>query len=217
MIDQNLLRTHLDEVANALKIKRNFILDVEQVKALEEKRKVLQVKTETLQAERNARSKNIGAAKARGEDISALLAEVDNMGNELNEAKKALDEVQVQIKELLLNVPNLPAEEVPLGKDDSENLEVARWGEPRQFDFEIKDHVTLGENLGGLDFGAGAKLTASRFVVMKGKLARLHRALSQFMLDLHTEQHAYVETNVPFLVNHDSLFGTGQFQPLKYQ
>ena len=150
MIDQNLLRTHLDEVANALKIKRNFILDVEQVKALEEKRKVLQVKTETLQAERNARSKNIGAAKARGEDISALLAEVDNMGNELNEAKKALDEVQVQIKELLLNVPNLPAEEVPLGKDDSENLEVTRWGEPRQFDFEIKDHVTLGENLGGL-------------------------------------------------------------------
>lgn len=132
------------------------------------------------------------------------------MGNELNEAKKALDEVQVQIKELLLNVPNLPAEEVPLGKDDSENLEVARWGEPRQFDFEIKDHVTLGENLGGLDFGAGAKLTASRFVVMKGKLARLHRALSQFMLDLHTEQHGYVETNVPFLVNHDSLFGTGQ-------
>ena len=210
MIDQNLLRTNLDEVANALKIKRNFILDVEQVKALEEQRKVLQVKTETLQAERNARSKNIGAAKARGEDISVLLAEVDNMGNELNEAKVALDEVQAKIKELLLSVPNLPAKEVPLGKDDSENLEVARWGEPRQFDFEIKDHVTLGENLGGLDFGAGAKLTASRFVVMKGKLARLHRALSQFMLDLHTEQHGYVETNVPFLVNHDSLFGTGQ-------
>jgi len=149
MIDQNLLRTNLDEVANALKIKRNFILDVEQVKALEEQRKVLQVKTETLQAERNARSKNIGAAKARGEDISALLAEVDNMGNELNEAKKNLDEVQVQIKELLLNVPNLPAEEVPLGKDDSENLEVARWGEPRQFDFAYRDK---DDNYEGIDF-----------------------------------------------------------------
>ena len=210
MIDQNLLRTQLDEVAQALKIKRNFVLDIEQVKALEEQRKALQVKTETLQAERNARSKNIGAAKARGEDISALLAEVDNMGNELNEAKVALDQVQAEIKALLLSVPNLPAEEVPLGKDDSENLEVLRWGTPRQFDFEVKDHVALGETLNGLDFGAGAKLTASRFVVMKGKIAKLHRALSQFMLDLHTEQHGYLETNVPFLVNHDSLFGTGQ-------
>ena len=210
MIDQNLLRTQLDEVAQALKIKRNFVLDIEQVKALEEQRKAIQVKTETLQAERNARSKNIGAAKARGEDISALLAEVDNMGNELNEAKVALDQVQAEIKALLLSVPNLPAEEVPLGKDDSENLEVLRWGTPRQFDFEVKDHVALGETLNGLDFGAGAKLTASRFVVMKGKIAKLHRALSQFMLDLHTEQHGYLETNVPFLVNHDSLFGTGQ-------
>ena len=210
MIDQNLLRTQLDQVAQALKIKRNFVLDIEQVKALEEQRKALQVKTETLQAERNARSKNIGAAKARGEDISTLLAEVDNMGNELNEAKVALDQVQAEIKALLLSVPNLPAEEVPLGKDDSENLEVLRWGTPRQFDFEVKDHVALGETLNGLDFGAGAKLTASRFVVMKGKIAKLHRALSQFMLDLHTEQHGYLETNVPFLVNHDSLFGTGQ-------
>lgn len=210
MIDQNLLRTNLDEIANALKLKRNFILDIERVKALEEQRKELQVKTETLQAERNARSKNIGAAKARGEDISVLLAEVDSMGNELDTAKVELDKVQSEIRELLLSVPNLPAEEVPLGKDDSENLEVSRWGEPRQFDFEVKDHVALGENLGGLDFAAGVKLTASRFVVMKGKLARLHRALSQFMLDLHTEQHDYVETNVPFLVNHDTLYGTGQ-------
>ncbi|WHP46311.1 serine--tRNA ligase [Mannheimia bovis] len=210
MIDQNLLRTNLDEIAQALKIKRNFILDVERVKSLEEQRKTLQVKTETLQAERNTRSKNIGAAKARGEDISALLAEVDSMGNELDNAKVELDKVQNEIRDLLLSVPNLPAEEVPLGKDDSENLEVSRWGEPRQFDFEVKDHVALGENLGGLDFAAGVKLTASRFVVMKGKLARLHRALSQFMLDLHTEQHGYVETNVPFLVNHDTLYGTGQ-------
>lgn len=210
MIDQNLLRTNLEEVAEILKIKRNFILDIERVKSLEEQRKTLQVKTETLQAERNARSKNIGAAKARGEDISALLAEVDSMGNELDSAKVELDKVQNQIRELLLSVPNLPAEEVPLGKDDSENQEISRWGEPRQFDFEVKDHVALGEALNGLDFASGVKLTASRFVVMKGKLARLHRALSQFMLDLHTEQHGYIETNVPFLVNQDSLFGTGQ-------
>ncbi|MFA9487850.1 MULTISPECIES: serine--tRNA ligase [unclassified Mannheimia] len=210
MIDQNLLRTNLEEVAETLKIKRNFILDVERVKSLEEQRKTLQVKTETLQAERNARSKNIGAAKARGEDISALLAEVDSMGSELDTAKVELDKVQSEIRDLLLSVPNLPADEVPLGKDDSENLEVSRWGEPRQFDFEVKDHVALGEALNGLDFAAGVKLTASRFVVMKGKLARLHRALSQFMLDLHTEQHGYEETNVPFLVNHDTLYGTGQ-------
>ena len=210
MIDQNLLRTNLEEVAQILKLKRNFNLDVARVTSLEEQRKALQVKAENLQAERNARSKNIGAAKARGEDISVLLAEVDTMGNELDAAKVELDKVQAEIRELLLNIPNLPADEVPVGKDDSENLEVSRWGTPRQFDFEIKDHVTLGEGLGGLDFPAGVKLTGSRFVVMKSGIARLHRALSQFMLDLHTEQHGYVETYVPYLVNHDTLYGTGQ-------
>ncbi|AAP95995.1 serine--tRNA ligase [[Haemophilus] ducreyi] len=210
MIDQNLLRTNLDDVANALKLKRNFILDVNQVKALEEQRKTLQVTTETLQAERNARSKNIGAAKARGENISQLLAEVDTMGNQLEIAKTELDKVQSEIRELLLTIPNLPAEEVPLGKDDSQNKEILRWGTPRQFDFEIKDHVTLGENLKGIDFPTGVKLTASRFVVMKDKIARLHRALAQFMLDLHSEQHGYMEVNVPLLVNHDTLYGTGQ-------
>ncbi|MDG6816297.1 serine--tRNA ligase [Glaesserella parasuis] len=210
MIDQNLLRTNLEEVAQILKLKRNFNLDVARVTSLEEQRKALQVKAENLQAERNARSKNIGAAKARGEDISALLAEVDTMGNELDAAKVELDKVQAEIRELLLNIPNLPADEVPVGKDDSENLEVSRWGTPRQFDCEIKDHVTLGEGLGGLDFPAGVKLTGSRFVVMKSGIARLHRALSQFMLDLHTEQHGYVETYVPYLVNHDTLYGTGQ-------
>ncbi|CAM2829125.1 serine--tRNA ligase [Glaesserella parasuis] len=227
MIDQNLLRTNLEEVAQILKLKRNFNLDVARVTSLEEQRKALQVKAENLQAERNARSKNIGAAKARGEDISALLAEVDTMGNELDAAKVELDKVQAEIRELLLSIPNLPADEVPEGKDDSENLEVSRWGTPRQFDFEIKDHVTLGEGLGGLDFPAGVKLTGSRFVVMKSGIARLHRALSQFMLDLHTEQHGYVETYVPYLVNHDTLYGTGQLpkfgedlfhtQPLKGQ
>ncbi|MDG6822626.1 serine--tRNA ligase [Glaesserella parasuis] len=210
MIDQNLLRTNLEEVAQILKLKRNFNLDVARVTSLEEQRKALQVKAENLQAERNARSKNIGAAKARGEDISALLTEVDTMGSELDAAKVELDKVQAEIRELLLNIPNLPADEVPVGKDDSENLEVSRWGTPRQFDFEIKDHVTLGEGLGGLDFPAGVKLTGSRFVVMKSGIARLHRALSQFMLDLHTEQHGYVETYVPYLVNHDTLYGTGQ-------
>ncbi|MCT8764156.1 serine--tRNA ligase [Glaesserella parasuis] len=210
MIDQNLLRTNLEEVAQILKLKRNFNLDVARVTSLEEQRKALQVKAENLQAERNARSKNIGAAKVRGEDISALLTEVDTMGSELDAAKVELDKVQAEIRELLLNIPNLPADEVPVGKDDSENLEVSRWGTPRQFDFEIKDHVTLGEGLGGLDFPAGVKLTGSRFVVMKSGIARLHRALSQFMLDLHTEQHGYVETYVPYLVNHDTLYGTGQ-------
>ncbi|MFK5129793.1 serine--tRNA ligase [Glaesserella parasuis] len=210
MIDQNLLRTNLEEVAQILKLKRNFNLDVARVTSLEEQRKALQVKAENLQAERNARSKNIGAAKARGEDISALLTEVDTMGSELDAAKVELDKVQAEIRELLLNIPNLPADEVPVGKDDSENLEVSRWGTPRQFDFEIKDHVTLGEGLGGLDFPAGVKLTGSRFVVMKSGIARLHRALSQFMLDLHTKQHGYVETYVPYLVNHDTLYGTGQ-------
>ncbi|KMK51667.1 seryl-tRNA synthetase [[Actinobacillus] muris] len=210
MIDQNLLRTHLDEVAQILKTKRSFSLDAQKVAALEEQRKALQVKTETLQAERNARSKNIGAAKARGEDISALLAEVDSMGDALVQAKAELDKVQGEVRELLLSIPNLPAEEVPIGKDDSENVEISRWGTPRQFDFEVKDHVSLGEQLVGLDFPAGVKLTGSRFVVMKGQIARLHRALSQFMLDLHTEQHGYTETYVPYLVNHDTLYGTGQ-------
>lgn len=210
MIDQNLLRTNLAEVAHILKTKRKFELDVAYVNFLEEQRKTLQVKTETLQAERNARSKNIGATKARGEDISALLAEVDSMGNELELAKAELDKIQAQMRELLLSIPNLPADEVPVGKDDSENVEVSRWGTPRQFDFEVKDHVTLGEALGGLDFPAGVKLAGSRFVVMKNGIARLHRALAQFMLDLHTEQHGYVETYVPYLVNHDTLYGTGQ-------
>lgn len=210
MIDQNLLRTNLDEVAQILKEKRFFTLDTQLIADLEQQRKSLQVQTETLQAERNARSKNIGAAKTRGEDISTLLAEVDSMGDQLEAAKIELDKVQAKIRDILFTIPNLPAEEVPIGKDDSENVEVSRWGTPRQFDFEVKDHVTLGEQLSGLDFPAGVKLAGSRFVVMKGKIARLHRALSQFMLDLHTEQHGYNETYVPYLVNHDTLYGTGQ-------
>ncbi|MDY0460612.1 serine--tRNA ligase [Pasteurella multocida] len=210
MIDPNLLRNNLEEVAEKLKVKRNFVLDVALLSELEEQRKSLQVKTESLQAERNARSKNIGQAKARGEDISALLNEVEHMGIELSTTKAHLDEVLAEINQLVLAIPNLPADEVPLGKDESENLEVFRWGTPKTFDFDVKDHVSLGEGLKGLDFAAGVKLSGSRFVVMKGQIAKLHRALSQFMLDLHTEQHGYTETYVPYLVNHATLYGTGQ-------
>ncbi|ARB74512.1 serine--tRNA ligase [Pasteurella multocida] len=210
MIDPNLLRNNLEEVAEKLKVKRNFVLDVALLSELEEQRKSLQVKTESLQAERNARSKNIGQAKARGEDISALLNEVEHMGIELSTTKAHLDEVLAEINQIVLAIPNLPADEVPLGKDETDNLEVFRWGTPKTFDFEVKDHVSLGEGLKGLDFAAGVKLSGSRFVVMKGQIAKLHRALSQFMLDLHTEQHGYTETYVPYLVNHATLYGTGQ-------
>ncbi len=210
MIDPNLLRNNLEEVAEKLKVKRNFVLDVALLSELEEQRKSLQVKTESLQAERNARSKNIGQAKARGEDISALLNEVEHMGIELSTTKAHLDEVLAEINQIVLAIPNLPADEVPLGKDESENLEVFRWGTPKTFDFDVKDHVSLGEGLKGLDFAAAVKLSGSRFVVMKGQIAKLHRALSQFMLDLHTEQHGYTEAYVPYLVNHATLYGTGQ-------
>ncbi|MEE6081190.1 serine--tRNA ligase, partial [Avibacterium paragallinarum] len=139
-----------------------------------------------------------------------LLAEVDNMGIELSMAKSQLDDVQAELQEIALSIPNIPADEVPLGNDENDNVEISRWGEPRTFDFEVKDHVTLGEHLQGLDFTAGVKLSGARFVVMKGQIAKMHRALAQFMLDLHTEQHGYSETYVPYLVNHATLYGTGQ-------
>lgn len=210
MIDPNLLRNNLAEIAEKLKIKRNFVLDTAKLSDLEEQRKSLQVKTETLQAERNSRSKAIGAAKARGENIESLLAEVDDMGVELSMAKAKLDDVLAELNQIALTIPNIPADEVPLGKDDSENQEILRWGTPKTFDFEVKDHVTLGEELAGLDFAAGVKLSGARFAVMKGQIARMHRALAQFMLDLHTEQHGYTEAYVPYLVNHATLYGTGQ-------
>lgn len=210
MIDPNLLRNNLAEIAEKLKIKRNFVLDTAKLSDLEEQRKSLQVKTETLQAERNSRSKAIGAAKARGENIESLLAEVDDMGIELSMAKAKLDDVLAELNQIALTIPNIPADEVPLGKDDSENQEILRWGTPKTFDFEVKDHVTLGEELSGLDFAAGVKLSGARFAVMKGQIARMHRALAQFMLDLHTEQHGYTEAYVPYLVNHATLYGTGQ-------
>jgi len=170
----------------------------------------LQVNTENLQAERNSRSKSIGQAKARGEDIEPLRLEVNKLGEELDAAKAELETLLAEIRDIALTLPNLPDDCVPLGKDDSENVEVSRWGEPRKFDFEVRDHVTLGEMAKGLDFAAAVKLTGSRFVVMQGQIARLHRALSQFMIDLHTEQHGYIENYVPYLVNQDTLYGTGQ-------
>ncbi|MEY0929492.1 serine--tRNA ligase [Providencia rettgeri] len=209
MLDPNLLRTELDAVAEKL-ARRGFTLDVEKLRELEERRKVLQVETETLQADRNSRSKTIGAAKARGEDIELLRLEVNQLGEKLDSAKAELEKLQQEIRDIALSIPNIPDDQVPDGKDDSDNVEVARWGEPRQYDFEVKDHVSLGELSGGLDFPAAVKLTGARFVVMKGQIARMHRALAQFMLDLHTEQHGYQELYVPYLVNHDTLYGTGQ-------
>lgn len=209
MLDPNLLRNELDAVAEKL-ARRGFKLDVEKLRSQEERRKVLQVETETLQAERNARSKTIGQAKARGEDIEPLRHEVTTLGEKLDAAKAELDALQNEIRDIASAIPNLPDDSVPAGKDENDNLEVSRWGTPRQYDFDVRDHVSLGEMAGGLDFAAAVKLTGSRFVVMKGQIARMHRALSQFMLDLHTEQHGYLEAYVPYLVNHETLYGTGQ-------
>ncbi|MGP2469029.1 serine--tRNA ligase [Yersinia sp. 2540 StPb PI] len=209
MLDPNMLRNELDAVAEKL-ARRGFKLDVQMLRQQEERRKVLQVETESLQAERNSRSKLIGAAKARGEDIEPLRLEVNALGEKLDAAKAELDKLQNEIRLLALSIPNLPDDSVPVGRDEKDNLEVSRWGEPRKYNFEVRDHVSLGEMAGGLDFAAAVKLTGARFVVMKGQIARMHRALSQFMLDLHTEKHGYQEAYVPYLVNHATLYGTGQ-------
>lgn len=210
MLDAKYFRDELDTTAQRLAT-RGFKLDVNALAELEAKRKTLQVRTEELQSERNSRSKAIGQAKAKGEDIQPLLDAIGDLGAQLEVAKSELNELQGQLQAVVHGVPNLPDESVPVGSDEDENLEVSRFGEPRAFDFEIKDHVDIGAGLThGLDFESGIKLTGARFVVMKGGVARLNRALTQFMLDLHTEQHGYSETNVPYIVNHDSLFGTGQ-------
>ncbi|WP_027849718.1 serine--tRNA ligase [Marinospirillum minutulum] len=209
MIDAKLLRTELDAVAASL-AKRGFELDKAAFIALEEKRKNLQVQTESLQAERNASAKNIGKAKAAGEDIQPLLAAVADLGEKLDAAKAELSQVQTRYQDLIANLPNLPHESVPVGKDEDDNLEVRRWGEQPSFAFEIKDHVDLGEKSGLLDFETAAKLTGARFNLMRGGIARLHRALAQFMLNTQVDEHGYEECNVPLIVNQDSLFGTGQ-------
>ena len=210
MLDPKFLRAELAQTAERLAT-RGMTLDVAAISALEEQRRVLQVETQELQNQRNTKSKAIGQAKGRGEDIAPLLAEVDGLGAQLDAAKIRLDAVLAELDKIALSIPNLPDMSVPVGKDETENLEVRRVGEPRQFDFPVKDHVALGEAYAeGLDFESAVKLSGSRFVVMKGQMARLHRALTQFMLDVHTQQHGYTEVYVPYLVNHASLYGTGQ-------
>ena len=209
MLDSKLVRTQLTEIAERLAT-RGFALDVARFEALESQRKSVQVRTEQLQAERNSRSKSIGQAKARGEDIAPLLAEVDQMGSELEAGKRELDAIQNELDNLLLNIPNLPHESVPVGADEDDNVEVARWGTPRSFDFEIKDHVALGEQHGWMDFETAAKLSGARFALLRGPIARLHRALAQFMINLHTGEHGYEEAYTPYLVQAPALQGTGQ-------
>lgn len=209
MLDSKLVRTQLSEIAERLAT-RGFALDVARFEALESQRKSVQVRTEQLQAERNSRSKSIGQAKARGEDITPLLAEVDQMGSDLEAGKRELDAIQNELDNLLLNIPNLPHESVPVGADEDGNVEVARWGAPRTFDFEIKDHVALGEQHGWLDFETAAKLSGARFALLRGPIARLHRALAQFMINLHTGEHGYEEAYTPYLVQAPALQGTGQ-------
>lgn len=209
MLDPKLLRADPQAVAAGL-ARRGYQFDVAAYEALESQRKAVQVECEELQAQRNKRSKSIGQAKAQGQDIAPLLAEVAELGSSLDAAKRRLQEIQDSLNDLQLSLPNLPHESVPDGGGEEDNHEIRRWGEPRALDFEPKDHVALGEINGAMDFAAAAKLTGARFNVMRGPLARLHRALIQFMLDMHTQQHGYEEVYVPYIVNADSLRGTGQ-------
>jgi seryl-tRNA synthetase len=207
MLDPRRLRQHPEAIAARL-ARRGFELDVETLRALETRRKALQVQTQDLQNERNTCSKSIGKAKAQGQDIAPLLSEVAQLGERLKAAEAELHAVRSELEGIALGIPNLPDDSVPDGREEADNQELRRWGEPPGFDFTPRDHVDLGA--GALDFDAGAKLTGSRFVVMHGGLARLHRALIQFMLDLHLREHGYEEVYVPYLVNADSLRGTGQ-------
>ncbi|WP_104025240.1 serine--tRNA ligase [Vibrio hyugaensis] len=211
MLDSKLLRTELDETAAKL-ARRGFKLDVDTIRKLEEQRKSIQVEVENLQSTRNSISKQIGQKMAAGDKEGAeeIKKQIGTLGSDLDAKKVELEQVMAQLDEFTLSVPNIPADEVPDGKDENDNVEISRWGEPKTYDFDLKDHVDLGEMGGGLDFASAVKITGARFIVMKGQFARLHRAIAQFMLDLHTEEHGYTEMYVPYLVNSDSLFGTGQ-------
>ena len=209
MIDPKLLRTNID-VVNAALAKRGVQLDPAEWATLESHRKAIQLKTEQLQAERNQGAKQVGQIKREGGDASELMARMQAVGDEMKAAEAELSALQQEIEQKALNIPNLPHESVPEGNDESGNVEILRWGNPRQFDFDIKDHSDLGEMMGGLEFDTATKITGSRFSVLKGQLARMQRAVTQFMLDLHTDQHGYTEAYVPFLVNAESLRGTGQ-------
>ncbi|HEU6455687.1 MAG TPA: serine--tRNA ligase [Roseateles sp.] len=216
MLDITQLRKDLDAVIERLNARKNPqpFLDVERYKALEAERKAVQTRTEELQARRNALSKQIGQARGKGEDASALMAEVGGIADELKTGAERLEAIQTELNELLMGVPNLPDASVPTGADEHGNVEVRRWGTPRSFDFEVKDHVDLGAPL-GLDFETGAKLSGSRFSFLKGPVARLHRALAQFMLDVQTTEHGYTECYTPYIVNREILEGTGQLPKFK--
>ena len=208
MLESKLLRGNIDFVVEQLK-RRNFSFDVAKFNKLEDQRKVIQVQTQDLQNLRNTKSKAIGQAKASGENIEPLLEEVSDLGEKLDNAKSALNELQLKIDEIVMAIPNIPHPSVPEGQSEDDNIELSKWGEPKKFDFEPKDHVDLGE-MHGIDFAAAAKISGSRFVVITGKVAKLQRALTQFMLDQHTEKNGYTETYAPYLVNADALTGTGQ-------
>ncbi|MEE9424995.1 MAG: serine--tRNA ligase [Methylococcales bacterium] len=209
MLDPKLFRQDMEQVAKQL-LRRNVQLDVALLEQLETQRKDVQTRTQELQAERNARSRLIGKAKAQGQDIQPLLKEVETLGADLKQQETTLNQIQQQLHNYFLELPNILDNDVADGKSEDDNVEIMRWGEPRKFDFEAKDHVDLGVELGQMDFEAAAKMTSSRFVTMRGGLARLHRALIQFMLDTHTGEHGYTECYVPYLVNAASLTGTGQ-------
>ncbi|WP_137937289.1 serine--tRNA ligase [Chitinivorax sp. B] len=208
MLDIQQLRNDLDNVATRLAA-RGFQLDIEAFTALENERKYLQTRTQELQAKRNTASKQIGIAKSKGEDASAIMAEVANLKDELEACEANLSVLQDKLNDMLLRMPNLPTTSVPTGKDEQDNVEVRRWGTPRAFDFEVRDHTDIGVPL-GLDFETGAKLSGARFTLMRGQIARLHRALAQFMIDTHTNQHGYTEVYTPYIVNPEVLYGTGQ-------
>ena len=208
MLDNKILRTNIKFVVEELN-RRNFSFDVAEFNKLEDQRKVIQVQTQDLQSLRNTKSKVIGQAKASGENIEPLLEEVSDLGEKLDNAKSALNELQLKIDEIVMAIPNIPHPSVPEGQSEDDNIELSKWGEPKKFEFEPKDHVDLGE-MHGIDFAAAAKISGSRFVVITGKVAKLQRALTQFMLDQHTEKNGYTETYAPYLVNADSLTGTGQ-------
>ena len=216
MLDITLLRKDLDAVVARLATRKNPqpYLDVDRYKALEAERKGVQTRTEELQAKRNSLSKQIGMAKGKGEDASALMAEVGSIAEELKAGAERLDAIQVELNTMLMSVPNLPDESVPQGADETGNVEVRRWGTPRSFDFAVKDHVDLGAPL-GLDFETGAKLSGSRFCFLRGPVAKLHRALAQFMLDTQSDEHGYTECYTPYIVNREVLEGTGQLPKFK--
>jgi seryl-tRNA synthetase len=209
MLDPHILRNDPGAVAQALE-KRGFILDTATFLELEKKRKQIQIETQDLQNRRNTKSKEIGQAKARGEDVQQLLEEVSTLGEQLKTSEEQLEKIQDELNIILLDIPNIPHASVPPGQTEDDNEEIRRWGELPEFDFKPRDHVDLGEALGLINFEAATRITSSRFVVMQGTIARLHRALIQFMLDTHTMEHGYTEINVPYLVNRDSAFGTGQ-------